>query len=469
VRVLLFLLLATAAAAQPIQCVYEDYTPVSADIQYDSPFELVRVARPKVQGMRRTRIDDITVYTRTSRTEMDFRVFVLFAERGGEWFELQANATGLVIQDRGVVRPETEKPPIITRAKAGLPIVRATWISQWMGANRAGLTRMTVLLDFRAKPRVLLSIDCSDAWGGGACSAPALAPWPKTELRCDDDLRCTMHEYVNVDWTTRAATRRFDLLTNATLPPSRFDAVRYATAAAFAAAAPDSIRQRALIDGIGLVYPVYEVSPGTVIFAAHRKDPVAGFRFFLLREKTWSEIPVTLLTDAVYPGENQERAGSIARDFTPDYPQPIFTAWDLELPGKRKLIEVLGVEGTSSTLHWIMLGPAGRTGALRVTTSHPEWRECDNVVYPISASSLGIPDSGLPARVDAVASWRHWDLRDGLMPRTCDLVGTIDWSTTRGWIVRLGQAPCTDPILRPLKVTISDTGELRAEQVSLSQ
>jgi hypothetical protein len=472
VRVFLFLLLTTAAAAQPIQCVPDDYRAVSVMLQYDSPYKLVRIARPKMKGMARKRIGDVAIYTRVQKGDENFRTLDMFAERGGVWYQVLERRGAPVIGNESYSRPETEAPAVITRAKPGQDIVRVTWVEQWMGANRAGLTRRTVLLDFRAKPRVLLAIDCSDAGGGGACTAPDAAHEPRSELTCDADLRCTIREPLDLDWATRSATRIFDLLTNKTFAPSRFDAVTYASGTAFAAAAPESIRQRALIAGIGAVYPLYEVSAGKVLFAAHVREPVVGFRFFLLDRGTWREIPLTLLTDDVYPGENleSEQAGSLSRGYALDGPQPVFSADELEVPGgKQKVIEVLAVEGVARSLYWILFDPNGRTGALRLASDQPEWRHCGNVVYPISASWLGIPDSGFPAQVQAVASWRWWAFRDHQLPRTCSLVGTIDWSPKRGWIVHLGQSPCTDPMARPFSVTIDDRGDLRTEAVTFSQ
>jgi hypothetical protein len=441
-------------------------------VEYDSPYKLARIRRPKVKGMAWKRIGDVAIYTRVQKGDESFRSLDLFAERGGVWYQVLERRGAPVIGNESYARPETEAPPIITRAKPGQNIVRVTWVEQWMGANRAGLTRRTVLLDFRTKPRVLLSIDCSDAGGGGACSAPDAAHFPTSELTCDAGLRCTIRESLDVDWATRSATRTFDLLTKAPFAPSRFDAVTYASGAAFAAAAPESIRQRALIAGIGAVYPLYEVSPGKALFAAHVREPIVGFRFFLLDRGTWREIPLTLLTDSLYPGEDAEleRGGPLSRGYSLDGPQPVFSADELEVPGgKQKVIEVLVVEGIAHSLYWILFDPNGRTGALRLAVDQPEWRHCGNVVYPIAASWLGIPDSGFPAQVQAVASWRWWTFRDRQLPRTCSLVGTIDWSSKRGWIVHLGQAPCTDPIARPFSVTIDSRGDLRIGAVELSQ
>lgn len=434
-------------------------------VEYESEYRLVRIARPRVQGMTRKRIGGVTIYTRRRRGDEHLRFLDVFAERGGVWYRLRKRQGPPLIGAESYTRPETERPPVVTPVKRSAAVVRVSWIEQWMGANRAGLTRRTVLLDFRAKPRVLLAIDCSDAGGGGACTAPDAAHSARNELTCDEDLRCTMRQTVNLDWARRSATRRFDLLTNATLPLQRFDTETFASGAAFAAI-PGAVRRRALIEGIGLVQPVHEVSPGTVLFAAHTRAPVAGFRFFLLDRGKWREISQTLLADSGYPGADAEReqADPIDPAFTPDSPQLILSAWDLGLPGRRKLIEVVGTEGTARSVHWIMIDPAGRTGALRVATNHPEWRHCGDVVYPVTASWLGIPDRGLPAIARGIASWRKEHV-----PRTCALTGTIDWSAQRGWIVRLAQAPCTDPGPRPLAVTISEEGDLRADPVSFSQ
>jgi hypothetical protein len=471
-RIVLLLLLATSAVAQPIQCVSEEYRPVGAMVERKPPLMLSPVARPKVKGMRRTTVGDVTIYTREEEERWNQRWLVLFAERGGEWFQLRGERDQLpaISDGGGGIREETAKPPIVTRAKRGQPLVRVTWTSQWMGANRAGVTTTTAILDFRGKPRVRVVLDCSDSGGGGACTSPDTAHATRQEITCDDDLRCTSTAIVWVGWTVRQATRRFDLLTNATIAPSRFDAVTYASGNAFAravAADRNAIRQRALIDGIGVVQPIYEVSPGRVLFAAHAREPYVAFRFFLLDGERWREIPLTRLTDGGYPGSDEVRdqAGSLPLDHTPTWPQLLFTAYDLELPGSRKLIEVLASENEARSVFWIMLDPNGRTGALRVASDHPEYRSCNNVVYPVSASCLGIPDDGLPAQIQALPSWRMWDLETNHMPRRCELTGRIGWSAARGWIVNLFESPCTDPIARPFRVQIGSDGSLSVRAV----
>ena len=413
--------------------------------------------------MCRTRIGEVAVYTRTTDE------LAVIAEARGTWFELREEGRRPRLRDGGYVRPEAQQPAIVERAKDDL--VQLTWTSQWMGANRAGLTTTTLLLDFHgAKPRVRVALDCSDGVGmGGACTGPDSAHEPAHQLTCDEELHCTMSESVFLDWTSRSATRRFDLLTNATLSSKRFDAKTYANGAAFAASS-DAARQRAVVEGVGLVQPLFEVAPGVVLFGAPAHGPEVAARFFVLEHQRWREIPLAFLTDANYPGADAklDSAGSIAANFTPEAPRLFFNAYDLELRGKRKLIEVLVEEDEARSIYWIMFDPTGRTGALRVATNQPEWRHCANRVHPISASSLCIPDTGLPALVDAVASWREWDLVDRQLAPSCALTGTIDWSAKRGWIVRLGAAPCTDPILRPYGVTINRNGALGVEAVTIS-
>ena len=474
-RVFLFLLLTTTIAAQPIRCSEERAT--NASVRYDPPYRLVRIPPPQTKGMTRTRFGDVTIYARNEKStavdwngEIDIRHLNVIAERGGAWFQLLDENGGPPFIDQRWMTPETEAPPIITRAKRGLPIIRVTWVERWVGATRIGFTRHTTLLDFRGKPRVLLSIECSDAGGGGVCTAPDAAHFATETMTCDDDLRCTMGQSIALDWATRTATRTFDLLTGEKLPPSRFDLVTYASGSAFGAAAPASVRQRAMIETIGTVEPISEVSPDTVLFAAHARDPIVGVRFFLLRRGMWREIAATVLQDDTYPGPDAHEAGSsIGPEFTPAGPHLELSAVDLELPGNRKLIEVIATEGEARSIYWIMLDPNGRTGALRVATNQPEWRHCGDVVYPISASSLGIPDRGLPAFVTAIGSWRSRDGRDGKLPRTCPLTGTIDWNPNLGWIVRLGQAPCTDPSAEPIAVGIGEGGDLHTYRVSFSR
>lgn len=461
VRVVLLLL--------AVQCLPDEFRPVDARVRRGEPFELVAIARPDLRGMKRTRIGDVTIYARHEEGEQWERVLNLVAERRGRWFQLRDEHRLPILGQGSYFRPEVDALPVTSRLGRDDDLVNVSWTSQWMGANNTGATRWNVILDFHAKPRVRVAVECSDAGGGGACTAPDAAHNAQHQLACDDDLTCTMRESVWLGWTTRSAIRRFDLLTNATIRPARFDATTFASGAAFAASA-DPVRTRAFIERIGIVHPIFEVAGDTVLFMAAPHEPEVAVRFFLLAHHRWSEIPLTFLTDAAYPGPDAEieKAGAIAPAFTPDAPQFLFDAYQLELRGRRKLIEVLLKEGEARSIYWIMLDPAGRTGALRVATDQAEWRQCGNNVHPIAASYLGIPDSGFPALVEAVASWREWDVTNHQLPPSCQLTGTIDWSTRRGWVVRLGQAPCTDPIVRPFDVTIGDDGALgtRAAEIS---
>jgi hypothetical protein len=95
-----------------------------------------------------------------------------------------------------------------------------------------------------------------------------------------------------------------------------------------------------------------------------------------------------------------------------------------------------------------------------VATDQPEYRHCKNKIYPPSVTFLGLPNERFPAWVEAIGSWRTWDLSDKTLPKRCELVGTIDWSAKSGWRVFLADGPCTDPIPRPHASVIEDYGGL---------
>ncbi len=458
----------TALLLLSIQCVDGDFGGyVGARVSYKTEQRLVALQKkPDVRSLKRYRFDDVTVYAAPVLTDREERgperTLRLYAVRGGKWWQLREGGQAPLVEEGWQVnRHEAGEPLVIERARRHL--VRVSYAGRWAGANTSGRNTRTLLLDFaQERPRIVVTVHCEEWSGGGACGAPGYAHAPYTQLVCDDALRCTSTEVLRTDWATREATRMFHLLSNETIPPQRFDAVTYRSGNAFAAAFEadrDVLRQRALIETVGGVQPLFELSRDQVLLAAPPRVDSVAVRFFLLsrRPARWREIPLTRLPDDNYPAtSNGEK--ELARDHTPVGSLLQFETFDLELRGKRRLFEVVAREGDSRAIYWIMIDPAGRNGALRVVTDTPEWRHCVNVLFPPTATALGIPDDGLPALVEALHSWSREELDRGSMRKRCNLVGEIDWSPKSGWQVRLAEAPCTDPIARPFAARIAVSG-----------
>ena len=450
-----------------IRCVEGDFERADARVTYESGLALVAVeTEPDLRTTTRHRLDDLSVHAGDrlvgSDGEPPERALLLYVSDGGRWWQLRDRGKLPVIEERWQVNGgQPPQPIVVDRVRPRL--VRVTYAGLWRGVNSDGRKTRTMLLDFtRAQPRIAVAIDCDEAGAGGACGAPNAAHAPHTELTCDETLRCTSTERLRTDWATRTATRSFHLLTNETIAPRRFDAVTYRSGDAFARAFHadrGAIRQRTLIEHVGVVEPLFELSRNEVLLAAPPRVESVAVRFFLLSRNParWREIPLTRLSDDGYPATPRGEA-VLARDHTPE-PSPLqFRTFDLELKGNARLLEVLAQEGESRAIYWIMLDRAGRTGALRVATDTPEWRHCGSVIFPPSATALGIPQDGLPAVVEAIHSWQRLDLDQGTLPKRCDTIGTIDWSAAGGWIVDLHERPCTDPAPRPFAATITGDG-----------
>ncbi|HYO78744.1 MAG TPA: hypothetical protein VE010_19950 [Thermoanaerobaculia bacterium] len=459
-----------------IQCVDSEFDRFGAAVHYSTHNQFVAVPPPALRGTRRHRVGALSVYAGHVVEQDGFigdhRLLRLYLERGGRWWQLQHGGAALLIDDEWSVRfPHPAEPIVIERARGEL--IRISYGGRVLSG---GLTTNTLLVDGRAeRPQIKVSIECAEVRSRGACSAPAAAHDPRAKLECDDNLQCTKRDVQWVDWSTREATRRFDLLTRAHLPPRVFDAATYASGAAYArafAADRNALEQRVIIDRIGRIYPVFELSRNEIVFAALPKQARAGARFFLLTRDPvrWTEIAQTWLTDAGYPAkpsEDELRAAAppLGNDLTVIAPQPLFFADRIEYNGKGRLLEVVVREGEARSLHWLMFDPNGRSGAIRLATDRPEYRYCADELYPPSITSIGIPDEGLPAHVTAISSWRMKDLVERKLPKRCPTVGRIGWSATKGWTFMLGQSPCTKPTTQPLATGLTDAGTLAAHLV----
>lgn len=456
-----------------IQCVNGDFGQAEARVSYKSEQRLVELQKkPDLRSLKRYRFDDVTIYAAAVLADRNEagpeRTLRLYAVRAEKWWQLREQGKAPLVEDGWEVnRHEPGEPVLVERARKHL--MRVSYAGRWRGANASGRNTRTLLLDFAdEQPRIAVTVACEESGGGGACGAPNHAHSPHRELTCDGTLRCTSTETLRTDWATRTAARMFHLLTNETIPPRRFDAVTYRSGNAFAqafAADRGVIRQRALIETVGVVEPLFQLSHDRVLFAAAPRVESVAVRFFLLSREParWREIPLARLPDDGYPATPKGEQ-PLAPDHTPLASSLQFQTFDLELQGNRRLLEVVAREGESHAIYWIMLDPAGRNGALRVATDTPEWGHCVDVRFPTTATTLGIPDTGLPALVEAIHSWSRVELEDGRLPKRCNLTGTIGWSSKSGWQVRLAEAPCTDPIPRPFAATISDDGNIRVQQ-----
>ena len=105
-----------------------------------------------------------------------------------------------------------------------------------------------------------------------------------------------------------------------------------------------------------------------------------------------------------------------------------------------------------------MFDPNGRTGAIRLATDTPEFRHCDDRLYPLSVVRLEIPDAGLPAYISAIRAWRLTERTT--LPKHCDLAGRLGWSSSKGWQPTLFEAPCSKPWPQPYATTLDDDGTL---------
>jgi hypothetical protein len=430
-----------------IQCLDGD-PRVDARIERRTDFALVKVAKPRRGAMTRHRAGDVTLYTAVL-IEEHIRDLRLYAGRGDEWWQLLERGGDPTIDGRAGEPAE----PVHVRQEGALIAVT------YNDRSFHGETAKTLLLDFRpATPRVQLLVECGSMWARGACTAPSVARQPRRQLACDASLRCTSTETQWVDWTTRTATRTFDLLTDETVPPKRFGTVAYRSGRAYAQAFARGrkvLAQRAVIDRIGPVTPLFELSPDSILFAAPAKDPRVAVRFFHLTPGKWRDITVMRLLDR---RESDDAPRPLDQDHTPDAPQLLFFAWNIEYKGKGRLIEVVVREGEARSLYWIMFDPNGRTGAIRLAIDTPEFRDCDDRLYPLSVVRLEIPDAGLPAYIGAIRSWRLSERKTLL--KHCGLVGRLGWSSSEGWQPTLFEAPCAKPWPQPFVTVLDDEGTL---------
>ena len=464
------------AAMLTLSCQSGELFEAEADILRNREVSFVRISAAEARTLRRnakaTRYGSFVVYAGEMVEEVhgDWREdVVLLVENDGEWWHLR----GDLLRHFGIGRRFTPfdhpRLPRVSRIDDGLIAYQIDY--DWM-AQGSGHVDLTFLIDLRRKPFRTIVVRCANQGFTGVCGGPHHVLTPKRDLSCEwrkdvGDFRCQSRETRHLGWTSRTATRTFWLLRDETIFPSRFDMATYSSGRAFADAVArdrDVIKQRVLIDGIGFVDPLYELSRNEILFGAPSRDAQLAMRFFLLRRNpaSWTEVRTQLLSDEQYtvPRPKNYPHVETTAGFTPEAPRIHFSAVELEPVVKsRRLVEVVATEEDARAIFWIMVDHGGSrvaTGAIRVATTEAEHLECEQDIRPPSATWLGVPDDGLPGLIQA--------LRSQLVSRpqaSCWTTGTIDWKRDRGWVVDLREAPCTDPMRSPEAVTISADGELR--------
>jgi hypothetical protein len=405
-------------------------------------------------------------------------VLELRTARGTEWWHLREPEDELLINIRGSALHDRPRLPRVSLVSRALPLLRFEFDREWLSSNSGGTVGHTLLVDLRMRPLRMVLIRCGREFFGGQCGGPNDMFTVKRHLSCQwrgaaSDFRCRSREVLHVGWTTRAATREFWLLSDETIAPSRFDAVRYPNGRLFAAAASadrDALKRRVLIDRVGIVEPLFEVSRNRILFGAPSHETGLMIRLFVLELEParWSEVPMTRLADSRYPvtGVTSEWRPGLAADYTPDHPRLHFDAQELEpVIGKRRLIEVVVTEDDERAIFWVMFDRSD-VGAIRVATSAAEHFECGKMIRPPSAFWLGVSDDGLPALVNALPSHHEWveGSADAPVPY-CWTSGTIGWRRGTGFVATLRDAPCIDPYKEAKAVTIGPYGQLSLQSV----
>ena len=352
--------------------------------------KLERLKRPDVSHARRYEFDRVTVYSRIMADDQ-MRLIRFTLRQGTTWWTLE---------DREEILTADKPEAITVKTHGGLLLL--AYSIDWLGGNTFGWNRKTIVVDVSGKkPRVAKIVVCSEAFGGGACTAPWGQRLPDHSLACDENLRCISRAKMMTEWSTRTGTRTFDLLTNKTIPR-----------------APR----------------IYRVSSN--ITARHVRGAALTYRFFY-RGK---EIPTVVLSDAGYRFAPEFE---LRPDYEPDGPTPTFFGKDLG----NGVVEVTVSEEEGRAVFWI-----GPEGALRVAADAPEFRHCDDAVFPPSVYAI---DGRI---VHVLPSIRRNELREKKLERRCESTGTIEWVDGRGWIARWAPIPCSDPVTWPWTVLISGDG-----------
>ena len=480
------------AAVLVLSCDASEYAPAETKILRDRTVWLERVSAAEARNLRRyaKAVDlgragghRLIAY---AGEELDFsygdwRIGTVFlletrGENGSEWWHLRESENGHLLFTHSLsLYGPVDRPrlPDVALVDRNVPLIRFA-----IGYHRlSAQTRITFLIDLRPKSFRVVAMHCLNYGATGVCGGPNHYFTPKRDLSCRwrskaSDFRCVSRETMNLRWTTRTATRTFWLLSDRSIPPSRANAATYPSGQAFADAVArdrDALKQRVVIDGIGLVEPIFDFS-NDELFGATSLEPAMTARFFLLQRDRgrWIEIPATRLADERYAARRSknEQDDPTTPGFTPEEPHVHFTAVELEpIVKRRRLIEVVATEGEGRTVYWVMVDYAASpiaTGAIRLATTEAEHGTCEKHVRPPSATWLGVPwEDGLPGYIQAIPSQIEWEAgNEKTGQQACWRSGTIDWSAKQGWLVDLHEAPCTDRVRPPQAVTIGANGEL---------
>jgi hypothetical protein len=281
------------------------------------------------KGARRFAFDGVTIYASTS-VEERLRAITFLVRKGNGWWRIEDYEQVTSADQPLALHVEEHKPGLLF----------LSYTADWLGANRFGHNRYTIVLDTRSTPRIVRVVECSYGSGGGACTGPEAEYLPQTTLACETDLRCTSTQRMPLGWAVRKAQRTFDLVTDQTIP-----------------------REEA----------TYRVTKD--ITARHGRTSALMVRFYAGSR----EIPTTRLTNEHYSAEDYHQ-------FDDDHST---VGGPLEITTRETgdgAYEVTVREGKGKALFLV-----STRNALRVGVDAPEHRTCGEVVYPPSIWSEVAP------------------------------------------------------------------------------
>ena len=430
-----------------------------------------------------------------SNSTLQLAIELAAAGRPSRWFRLVPSDAErfrdeelLQIDDNASDR-ETAVPATPDRA---LPLVKIVYGSSDQGANTHAEVYTVIVLDFRASPRALASLETVSVEGGGACGVWDNQFTVSEEVGCrwdaaKGDFVCaeTIHRR-DTPWGERRGTHWFHLVSGQTafppadrVPGAPRDLAELSARIARDPAAPRS----AFLRGLGMTQLLLDLPSARMpqrrllLFAAGSMEYRLDARFFLVTITSNAAPDVRPVETSVrIPSrEPRYRDPSEFADYTPDGEAPTLAASVVDT-GSPRVVRVVETEGKGHTVYLVAIDESSSRAtadAFLASTDATYYSGCGDEMVPSTSISLQMSNAPFRAALD-IEPAHLLDLEGHLGPDrfadaeqlVCPVARTLSWDASERTFHLAGPEATDDcPEAIPRRVEILPDGTIESAGV----
>jgi hypothetical protein len=384
--------------------------------------------------------------------------------------------------------------------KLNAPIFKVSWWKHEMGVNTFAQVRKMLVLDFRTStPKIMATLQCVNADGGGACGDYDNSAAPTTTLACNwdstkADFLCT--STATGDYTV-PITHRFYLAseTDAAYAAKEGDPPTLETLGAWSAIDRSWAAKNPDIPGLGPVsyltqYSRDDVRGTAVLFASRGRDSSEARFFVVIVDPQGPTLALEIrpqpLVDENLPVRGAAQVVSApdlqasvvpaeidpAEKFADDV-QPSFQVKTLETLPNVSVWRVTAKQGNMHEVVWLAAGRNPTTSrfvfsAVRIASENGEYAGCGSGRSKPFAAVIERREGSLDTLLDVEPSHRYdlegklADSDDQGQPNVlCPTKIKLSWNNSIGFVRDETDTHCPDT-RRARKLSISDAGEITA-------